>query len=369
MPRLLTVAQILPEMHSGGVEKGTLEVARALVEAGHRSIVISAGGRMVEALQGAGSEHIAMPVGRKGPTTLALIPKLRTLLRDNQVNVLHARSRVPAWLSVLALKRFGPQRPAFLTTVHGLYSVNRFSKVMTRGDRVVCVSQTVQQYVLANYPDVEPSRLELIYRGVEPTDYSPSFEADADWAKQFRQQYQLGSAPLILLPGRLTRLKGHMDFLKVMEDLQAASSPAIGLIVGGEDPRRAGYAQELREAVERSPNVVMTGHRTDLREIMSISSVVLSLSNKPESFGRTVLEALSLGTPVIGYNHGGVGEILGHLFPDGRVPVGDIVSLVETLGAQLNSAEAVSIVPNTLFTLNQMLAQTLKLYDSVGRAQ
>ena len=156
MPRLLTVAQILPEMHSGGVEKGTLEVARALVEAGHRSIVISAGGRMVEALQGAGSEHIAMPVGRKGPTTLALIPKLRTLLRDNQVNVLHARSRVPAWLSVLALKRFGPQRPAFLTTVHGLYSVNRFSKVMTRGDRVVCVSQTVQQLSLIHIS--EPTR-------------------------------------------------------------------------------------------------------------------------------------------------------------------------------------------------------------------
>jgi glycosyltransferase involved in cell wall biosynthesis len=356
-------------MHSGGVEKGTLEVARALVEAGHRSIVISAGGRMVEALQQAGSEHIAMAVGRKGPTTLALIPKLRTVLRENNVNVLHARSRVPAWLSVLALKWFGHDRPAFVTTVHGLYSVNRFSKIMTRGDRVICVSKTVRDYVLSNYPDVEPNRLELIYRGVEPAEYCPSFQVDADWERQFRSQYQLASRPLILLPGRLTRLKGHMDFLKLMEALQATGSPAMGLIVGGEDPRRMGYARELREAADGVPNVVMTGHRSDLRNIMSISSVVVSLSNKPESFGRTVLEALSLGTPVVGYEHGGVGEILGQLFPEGRVPVGGMAGLIEAVQTQLKSAQATSIASNSLFTLSQMLAQTLELYTAVGRAQ
>ena len=130
-----------------------VEVAAALVAAGHRSIVISAGGRLVETLESEGTQHVRMPVGRKSLSTLLQVRQLRRLLAENSVDVVHARSRVPAWVCLLALRRVpSHRRPAFLTTVHGLYSVNRFSEVMTRGDRVVCVSNTVRRYVLENYP-------------------------------------------------------------------------------------------------------------------------------------------------------------------------------------------------------------------------
>lgn len=363
---MLTVAQIVPEMHSGGVEQGTLEVANALAEAGHTSIVISGGGRMVSQLEAGGTTHIELPVGRKSLLTLRLIPKLRQVIAENNVDVLHARSRVPAWLSVLALKRV-PRRPAFVTTVHGLYSVGRWSRVMTRGDKVVCVSNTVREYVRENYPDCPDSRLLTIHRGVDPSVYACSFRASSDWEAEFRNKFQLGERPLLVLPGRLTRLKGHSDFLTLMERLNQHGSDAVGVIVGGRDPRRKAYAAEIEARVAKASNVVMTGHRNDLREIMSISALVFSLSTKPESFGRTVLEALTLGVPVLGYDHGGVSEILSRLFPDGKVEVGDLDCLAQATRSLLSSQSA-CISKNTMFTLQQMLSQTLDLYTSVGQS-
>ena len=366
---MLTVAQILPELNSGGVERGTLEVAEGLVQAGHRSIVISGGGRLVEPLREAGSEHITLPVGRKSPKTLAMIPRVRRLLADHKVDVIHARSRVPAWVTHFALKgQSASNRPAFVTTVHGLYSVNRFSKIMTAGERVVCVSNTVRDYVINNYNSIDTTRLDVIHRGVDPTLYNPGYRAGDDWESRFRNEFDLGDRPLIVLAGRLTRLKGHTDFLELMKRLSAIDSNAIGLIVGGEDPRRASYAASLRTAAVSVPTVRMVGHRNDLKEIMSISGCVLSLSSHPESFGRTVLEALSLGIPVAGYDHGGVGEILETLFPPGRVPVGNIDALTQTVSGLLSGSHNGQIVENTSFTLGEMVAQTLNLYESVGRA-
>ena len=366
---LLTVAQILPELNSGGVEKGTLEVAAGLVEAGHRSIVISGGGRLVESLCAGGSEHVSMPVGRKSPLTLATVPKLRSLLRREKIDVLHARSRVPAWVSLLAVRSLPKSvRPAFLTTVHGLYSVNRFSRIMTSGQRVECVSETVKDYVLNNYSGVDAGKLQLIYRGVDPNLYHPKFRATAEWEQAFRTEFAVGSRPIVALVGRLTRLKGHADFLELMAGLQAKGSDAVGLVVGGEDPRRAAYAAEVRAAAAKVSNVVLTDYRSDVREILSVCSAVVSLSSKPESFGRTVLESLALGVPVAGYEHGGVGEILNAMFAAGRVPVGEVDVLIETVDQILKNAEPAKIAENTKFTLGQMVSDTVNLYQSVGSA-
>lgn len=362
---MITVAQIVPEMHGGGVEQGTLEVARHLVASGHRAIVISAGGRMVESLTESGATHITLPVGRKSPRTIALAPKLRRILRSESVDVVHARSRVPAWLCVLALGRRKTGHPAFLTSVHGLYSVNRYSRVMTRGDLIECVSETARRYVCDNYPSTDQQKLVVIPRGVDTEVYHPGFRASSDWEVRFRESLGLPSDPLVILPGRLTRLKGHHDFIEVMQRLESSGVRATGLIVGGEDPRRPGYAAELREAVANSPNVVITGHRKDLREILSISAAAVSPSTHPESFGRTVLEALSLGIPVAGYDHGGVGEVLSELFPYGRVSIGDIRGMTEVTG-RLVRGEADPIRQNTRFTLGEMLSKTLELYLRVG---
>ena len=150
MTKKLTVLQTLPALHSGGVERGTLEIARALVAAGHRSIVVSDGGRLVEQLEREGSEHITMPVHRKSLASLFQIRPFRRLLEELKPDIVHARSRIPAWIAWLALRRMNPAtRPRFVTTVHGMYSVSPYSAIMTKGEVVIAVSETVRDYVLS----------------------------------------------------------------------------------------------------------------------------------------------------------------------------------------------------------------------------
>ena len=167
MAARLTVVQLLPALESGGVERGTLEVGKALVDSGHRSIVVSSGGRLVEQLVANGSVHVTMPLGKKSLFTLLQVGRLRRFLREEQVDILHARSRMPAWIGWLAWRGMPvAQRPHFVTTVHGLYSVNAYSRIMTRGERVIAVSDTARRYILDNYPDVDPRRVVTIHRGV-----------------------------------------------------------------------------------------------------------------------------------------------------------------------------------------------------------
>ena len=182
-----------------------------------------------------------------------------------------------------------------------------------------------------------------------------------------RQYPQLRGAPLLTLPGRLSRLKGHEDFIELMSQLRAHGLPVRGLIVGGVEPRRQRYAESLRQQVHArglDEAIVFTGHRSDMREIYAVSTLVLSLSAQPESFGRTVLEALSLGTPVLGYARGGVGEILTRLYPAGLIPSGDRAALLERTLSLLRMAPAVPM--EAVFPLQRMLDETLALYATLG---
>lgn len=365
----LTVAQILPELNSGGVERGTLEVSRELVSRGYRSIVISSGGSMVSQFEDHGAEHVTLPVSKKSPLTFRSAWPLRDALKSLRPDILHARSRVPAWVSVSAM-RFLPenQRPHFVTTCHGLYSVNRYSRVMTAGERVIAISETVEDYVLRNYPHVDRSRLVRVYRGVDPNEFPRGYAPTKEWSEAFFREFPIcRDRTLITLPGRLTRYKGHPKFLEMMSRLKTEMPDAIGLIVGGRDPRRRRYAEELEQIVRDKSldNVVFTGNRSDIRDIYAISNVVVSCSIKPpEAFGRTTLEALSLGTPVVGFDQSGPGEILAAMFPEGRVPLGDVDALTETVVSIL--AGKSEPAPNTLFTLERMLNETVGIYEELA---
>ncbi len=366
----LTVLQLLPALEGGGVERGTLEVARALVAAGHRSLVVSAGGRLVAQLEAEGSEHVSLPVGRKHLATLLQVRPLRRLLLKQKVDIVHVRSRVPAWLLELALRGLPSyRRPIRVSTVHGLYSVSRYSAIMTRGEAVIAVSETIRDYIRRHYPECPTERIHLIPRGVAPTEFPRGYHPDATWREAFLAQFPAArDQRLLVLPGRLTRLKGHHDFIGLIDSLVAEGRPVHGLIVGGEDPRRRAYAEELRQAVRErglAHHISFTGARSDIREIYAISDLVLSLSTKPESFGRTVVEALSLGIPVVGYDHGGVGEILTHLFPAGRTPLGDPDALRHTVGAILDDPP--EIPENHHYTLEAMTGRTLELYRTLAR--
>ena len=362
--RRLKVVQILPALDSGGVERGTLEVARALVSAGHTSYVISAGGRLVDSLQREGTVHVTLPVRNKSPRAFLAVRQLRRWLLENPVDILHARSRLPAWIAWKALQGIPEdRRPHFITTCHGAHSVNRYSAIMARGDRVIAVSEFIRHYLVDNY-GLQESEITLIPRGVDSGEFPYAYRPSGEWLDRWQAEYpQLQHAPVLTLAGRLTRLKGHDAFIRLVGQLNDAGTEVYGLIVGGEDPKRIPYANEIKQLASEiaGDKVIFTGMRSDIREIYAVSDIVFSLSNKPESFGRTVLEAVKLGRPVVAYDHGGVSEILRTTFPQGLVPLHDDQTL------QLKTREILAshpTVPQTgEFERSDMLEQTLNLYQ------
>ena len=367
----LSVVQLLPALNGGGVERGTLEIARELVRHGHRSVVISAGGRLVPELLREGSEHLAWPLGAKSPWVLRWVRPLRHWLAEQRIDILHVRSRLPAWIAWLAWRQMDPAtRPRFITTVHGLYSVSAYSAIMTRGERVIAVSDTVRAYLRQHYPQLAAERIQVIQRGVDPLDFPQGYRPSPEWLTDWYRHYpQLQEGPVLTLPGRLSRLKGHETFIEMIARLRAEGHPVHGLIVGGIEPRRQAYADGLRQKVHAlglSDAVLFVGHRADMREIYAVSTLVLSLSTKPESFGRTVLEALSLGRPVVAYAQGGVGEILDRLYPVGRVPPDDTAALFSRVSALLETAPPVP--SESAFPLQGMLDETLALYAALHQA-
>lgn len=367
--RLLTVVQLIPRLHAGGAERSTLEIARALVQAGHRSVVISAGGRMVDQLVAEGSEHVMLDVASKSLGALPRVNALRRVLRDIRPDIVHARSRLPAWMAWWAMKNLSP-RPHFLTTVHGLNSPGYYSAILLRGEKVIAVSQTLRDYVLSHYRWLESGRVRVIPRGIDPADFPYGHRPDDAWTKAFFAEYPaLAGAPLLTLPGRGTRLKGHANAIELLADLKLRGIEARLLLLGVIEPGREDYLAELRELVRvhgLTSQVVLTPARNDIRDIYATSALVLQLSNKPESFGRTVIEALSLCRPVLGYAHGGVGELLAELYPAGRVPPGDRERLAERAAELLRVSP--SIAPLHSYRLSDMQQAVLALYEEVATA-
>ena len=364
--RPLTVVQLLPRLQAGGVECGTLETARALVAAGHRAVVVSETGRLVDELRAVGGEHIDWPVGRKSPTTLALLPRLRRLFRDRAVDIVHARSRVPAWLAHLTLGTMSrARRPRFLTTMHGIHSVSWYSEVMTRGEAVVAVSQAVRDHIAVAYPRCDLNRVTVVPNGVDHSRLPHGYMPSSQWRAAFDARYpETVGRKRVVIVGRLTRLKGYRDLFAVLSRLP---HDWHAIVVGGanrDHQLTALHAEAERLAIGGRPRVTFTGHRCDVREIIAASSVLVSLSTRPESFGRTVLEALALGVPVVGYDHGGVGEILSALFPAGRVLVGDVVGVAERLQTIVD--RNVRPQPVAGYDLHETCAHMLALYERLA---
>lgn len=365
----LTVVQILPALDAGGVERGTVEIAVALAARGHRSIVVSGGGRLEQELAAGGSEYINLPIGVKSPLTLRLIPRLRTVLRDCHADIIHARSRLPAWISYLAWR--GMQagiRPGFITSVHGPYSVNPYSGIMVRGQRVIAISAFIRDYILHNYPRVDSRNIVTIPRGVDTGHFPHGFQPDAGWLQNWRLEYpQMEKRYLITLPARITHWKGQRDFIHVIAALIDSGREVHGLIVGGADVSRRRYLAELHTLAQRlgvQHHITFTGDRSDLREIMSISGLVLSLASEPEAFGRTALEALALGVPVVAYDHGGAGEVLRAMFPEGLVPPGDSAATVDRIRDFQTRPPRVE--KRNPFPLERMIDATLKVYEELA---
>jgi glycosyltransferase involved in cell wall biosynthesis len=367
----LTVLQLLPALESGGVERGTLEVAHALIQHGHRALVISAGGRQVAPLVASGAEHFAWPIGKKSLKTLLLVGRLRRFLLEQKVDIIHARSRVPAWVAYLAWRGMDPAtRPRFVTTVHGPYSVSAYSAVMTKGERVIAISEMIVDYIARNYPNVADRNVRLIYRGVAPEQFPWGYTPPADWMNRWQHEHpELAGKRILLLPARLTRWKGQTDFIDMLAQVVKTRPDVHGLIVGETHPRKRSFLAELETRSKNcgvNEHLSFISHRSDLRELMAVSDIVYSLSREPEAFGRVSLEALSLGKPLIGYDHGGVKEQLAAILPGGAVAVGDVDQAARKT---LQWLDAPPHVPeHNPFTLERMLTATLDVYTELARA-
>lgn len=371
MSRPLCVMQLLPELEVGGVERGTVEIARALTAAGHRAIVVSAGGALVDELTACGATHIELPIGHKHPGVLRHVKTLRALYREHGVDVVHARSRLPAWIGWLARRGLaGAEQPRWVTTVHGPYSVNRYSRIMTSGEVVIAISDFIRGYIETNYPKVDPARIRVIPRGVDTRRYHHDYTPDPAWTAQFlHENPACAGKQLLTLPGRLTRWKGQLDFVRVMRALVDGGAPVHGLIVGAAHPQKPQFERELRAAIAAAglqDQITLLGNRPDLREILALSTCAYSITIEPEAFGRTTIEALALGTPVIGYAHGGTGEILAQVFPRGRVPGADIDAVVAASRALLKTpADWRVSAADHPYTSAALQAATLAVYHEL----
>lgn len=363
--RRLTVVQLLPALDAGGVERSTLEIAEALVRDGHRAIVVSKGGRMLTRLRAIGAEHITLDIGRKSPWTFRHVPALRRLFAEVGADIVHARSRLPAWIGWRALQGIGDKHPHFVTTAHGLNSPSRYSGIMARGERVICVSNVVREYLLQRYPQTDPQCLRVIPRGIDLTCFPRVAMPDHAMRTRFSIDHpQLGgNGPLLLLPGRGTRLKGHADALDLLGALRADGMDARLWMPGALDPERTAYVDELQaraRAAGIEAALAITAPTDAIAAAYAACDMVLQLSRKPEAFGRTVIEALAVGRPVVGWAHGGVGELLAELQPEGAVIPFDMDQLSQRVrGLLAHPPMPASTIP---YTLQAMQQATLDLY-------
>lgn len=361
--RPLRIVQILPALNQGGVERGTVEFARELVRLGHESIVISSGGRMVEQLKAEGSRHITLPVHRKSLRSLLQVRPMRRLLAELKPDIVHVRSRVPAWIAWLAWRKMSAaSRPGLVSTFHGLYSVNAYSAIMAKAERIIAISDCVHDYILRHY-DVDPALITRIFRGLDRS----AFNRDActpEWREQLWQQYpQLKGKQLILMPGRLSRWKGQEAFIAMMAELVKLKPGCHGVIVGAAEPDKQHYEQELKDLCHTkgvAEHVTFVGHRSDIQAFYGIAAVTCHMSNKAEPFGRTVPEALASGCPVVAYDRGGASESLNVCFPQGLVPPDDISAFAQRVASLLGQSFEIRLPDE--FYLEHQVAATLQVY-------
>ncbi len=364
----MKVMHLLPSLSSGGVEQVVLELCQGLCARGVDCVVVSAGGAMVEAVEAAGARHITRPIGRKRLSTLFEVKHMVRLLRQERPDILHLHSRVPAWVGQLACRRLSSaERPKIVSSFHGFHSVNFYSGIMAKGDRVIAVSRCMKEHILANYPHTPGSSICVIPNSVDTAHNRPDYRPADAWWQQWRRDYpELEGKFTLCLPGRITRIKGAAHLIPLLRELRQRGVPAHAVIVGETKKGKEAYRNELAAAYAEAGlagAVTWTGHRRDLRDVLCACDVTLSLTLQPESFGKTTLEALALGRPVAGYEHGGVGEQLDVFLPEGRVPTGDPLAMAALLESWYRQPPRPKLPVPPPYRREDMIGDHLALYE------
>lgn len=356
----MKVLQILPQLNIGGVERGTLDLSKALIQNGHDAFVISGGGILVNELEKSGATHYEMPVHIKSLKTLFLAKKLSEKILSINPDIVHVRSRMPAWVNYRAFKKL-QNKPVLVSTFHGLYSFPIYSKVMSFVDHTIAISNTVESYIIQNY-DLEKKDITIIPRGCDPNTFN-NVSIDPKEKDDLLNEFpQIKGKKVLTIPGRITKWKGIGEFIQLMSLLDNSYH---GLVVGPTAKSKKRYFNKLLEKVSSlnlDNRITFTGSRRDISNIYKISDIVYNLSQTPEPFGRTMIEAIACGTKVVGWNHGGASEILKKLFPQGLVDLDEMEKLRDTTVTIANTSSTPS--ENT-FTAKRMTDSTIDLYNKL----
>ncbi|MBB5756730.1 glycosyltransferase involved in cell wall biosynthesis [Methylorubrum rhodinum] len=379
----VTILQIIPALEAGGAERTTVDVAAALAEAGARALVATEGGRLVGELQAKGGIWVPFPANTKNPLAMALnVERLARLCRREGVQILHARSRAPAWVALGAARR---QKIPLVTTYHGSYSGRTsvkllYNSVMARGDVVIANSHYTADLIRRSHPEQAGDRIVVIHRGTDLSTFTPSAVAPAR-VEALRRAW--GVAPherVVLLAARLTAWKGQRVLIEAAARLRDLGLSDLAVVLAGDPQGRSAYERELDALIEArglAGLVRRVGHCTDMPAAFRAASVVAVPSVEPEAFGRSAVEAQALGIPVVVSDLGAVPETV-LAPPDAdpaqrtgwRVPAGDAYALADALAEALSlGASARDALARRAqghveahFSLDRMIAGTLDVY-------
>jgi len=332
------VLQVVPALVTGGVERGTVEIAAALVRAGWRAVVASSGGPMVREIERAGAEHVMLPLASKSPLAIYRnTARLADLIRSRDIDIVHARSRAPAWSGYRAAQRTGRH---FVTTFHNVYGGETrlkryYNSVMAKGERVIAISDFVGDHAAKIY-GVEAERLRVIPRGVDLDRFDPDAIAPPRLIALANSWRLQDDRPVVMLPGRITRWKGHVDLIEAVARMPNRHFQV--LFVGSEE-QKPHFRDELVQRIHAlglSSVFHVVGECRDMPAAFMLADVVISASTKPEGFGRVAIEAQAMGRPVIATDHGGSRETVRPGETGWLVPPNDPEALADALGEALS---------------------------------
>ncbi|WP_425363907.1 glycosyltransferase family 4 protein [Candidatus Tisiphia endosymbiont of Hybos culiciformis] len=372
-----TVLQVVPALFSGGVERGTIEVAKMLKEADYNVIVVSSGGSLVEKLVSADIPHVFMNSATKNPFSIWKNARiLSEIIKEYDVDIVHARSRAPAWSCYMAAKATNTK---FLTTFHGIYNVSNlfkhfYNSVMIKGEKVIAVSNFVKQHILANYKILE-EQIVVIRRGVDYRYFDPKNVTEEKLIK-YKKKYGLSNntPPIILLPSRVTSWKGHLTLVEALGKLKHLDFYCLMVGDLSKHPNFTNRVKSLINLLKLQSKVQIFGNEVDMLGLYGISDIVLSTSIEPEAFGRTITEGQSMEKLVIATNIGGAIETISDTNTGFHVNPNDPIDLAEKIehclsilktneGKKIQQAARKAVIDK--FSLDLMLSKTLDLYKEI----
>lgn len=354
----MNILQILPELNVGGVETGTVDFSRYLVNAGHKAVVVSAGGRLVKDLESSGVVHYEVAVHKKSLfTVIRAIKAVEAIIKKENIDIVHARSRVPAWIAYFACRR---TCTVFITTCHGYYKKHPFSYVMGWAKKVIVLSNVIARHMIEDF-SVPYERISLIPRSVDLEKFkyiSPDTKRN--------EEFNVG------IIGRITPIKGHLDFIKAMAKAMRLIPRLKIWIVGDAPASKAAYKEQLQILTRRLGLWHATeflGTQKDIPAVLSHLDLLVLATTTQEAFGRVIIEAQAAGVPVVATKVGGVIDII----EDGKtgilVPVSDPAAMQEAVARiYKDPGLAKRIAENALkklksnYTLELMAGRTIDVY-------